>query len=289
MTANPPAITSFIPRVFAALIALAALATPAPAQTGIATVSPEPVVREFLRAFFAGDSEALHRVVDPHQATSRLLAARARSPEEAAAIAEDAQAIRIEPVQEYRFEGKTLDAPPPGSGWPVGTTARFMAPFRGSLLVVSTVRRQDGWKIDLRWWAAEVALMEREAPPPEDSPEFAARSLVAAMLDLDREAAAQFLVPGGPGGDIERLFAGAPPYREPSGHLMALVAEMPLVEAGPDDYARMPSGRIVRGGTTADTRLLVGIYGMFEMPFQLRRIDGRWRVEAEPYFAILNR
>jgi hypothetical protein len=269
--------------VLAAIVIVAGIAAPAHAA---AAPSAEPVVREFLRAFFAGDVAAARRIIEPNPGVNRLLQPRTRPDDELAAIADEARRARVEQVQEYRFQGKALGEPPANGSWPVGTTARFMAPFRGSLLVVSTVYRDEGWKVDLRWWVAQFELMEREAPPPADSPEYAAKSLVASMLDLRRDLAARYVVPGA---DVEALFAGAPPYREPSGHLMALVGEMPLVEAGPDEYVRMPSGRIVRGSSSPETRLLVGIYGMFEMAFLLRRVDGAWKVEPEPYFGILNR
>jgi hypothetical protein len=64
---------------------------------------------------------------------------------------------------------------------------------------------------------------------------------------------------------------------------------MPLVEVGAGEFHRMPSGRVVEGSTAVDRKLIVGQFGPVEMPFELRRIGGAWRVEAEPYFALINR
>ena len=51
----------------------------------------------------------------------------------------------------------------------------------------------------------------------------------------------------------------------------------------------MPSGRVVEGATAADRKVIVGQFGPVEMPFVLRRIGVAWRVEAEPYFRLINR
>jgi len=59
--------------------------------------------------------------------------------------------------------------------------------------------------------------------------------------------------------------------------------EMPLVEIGPGEFCRMPSGRVVEGFAAADRKVIVGQFGPVEMPFVLRRIDAGWRVEVEPY------
>jgi hypothetical protein len=64
---------------------------------------------------------------------------------------------------------------------------------------------------------------------------------------------------------------------------------MPLVEAGAGEFFRTPSGRIVEGTTAEDRKVLVGQFGPVEMPFVLRRIDNAWRVEVEPYYALINR
>ena len=92
-----------------------------------------------------------------------------------------------------------------------------------------------------------------------------------------------------PGGDVNVLFAGAPRYREPSGVLEATTMEMPLVEIGPGEFCRMPSGRVVEGSATADRKVIVGQFGPVEMPFVLRRVGAGWRVEAEPYYELINR
>jgi hypothetical protein len=122
--------------------------------------------------------------------------------------------------------------------------------------------------------------------PAQDSPEFAIRSLLEAMLRLDRAAAARFAAPGA---DMELLFDGAPRQREPSGVLDAAVFEMPLVEIEPGEFARTPTDKVVEGTQAADRKVLVGQFGPVEIPFVVRRVGTAWRVEAEPYFVLMNR
>lgn len=40
---------------------------------------------------------------------------------------------------------------------------------------------------------------------------------------------------------------------------------------------------------TKDEVVMVGLYGPFEMVFQLRRVKGEWRIVPEPYYRIINR
>jgi hypothetical protein len=112
------------------------------------------------------------------------------------------------------------------------------------------------------------------------------RGLTLALIALDRDEALRYALPGA---EIGVLFADAPSVREPSGVLEAAAMEMPLVEVGSGEFYRMPSGRVVEGSTAVDRKVIVGQFGPVEMPFVLRRVGGAWRVEAEPYFALINR
>jgi hypothetical protein len=61
-----------------------------------------------------------------------------------------------------------------------------------------------------------------------------------------------------------------------------------LVQDGPGEFYRCPSGRVVEGTTAADRKVVVGYYGPVEITFVLRRVAATWRVEAEPYFVAIN-
>ena len=64
---------------------------------------------------------------------------------------------------------------------------------------------------------------------------------------------------------------------------------MPLVEIGPGEFVEMPSGRVVEGAAADDRKVLIGLFGPTEMGFVVRKAGTEWRVEAEPYFLLLNR
>ncbi len=91
-----------------------------------------------------------------------------------------------------------------------------------------------------------------------------------------------------PGANLDLLFAGAPRYREPSGHLDAIALEMPIVEIKPGEFYALPSGRVVEGVERDDMKLLVGLFGTVELPFVVRRFGTEWRVEPEPYLPLIN-
>ena len=118
------------------------------------------------------------------------------------------------------------------------------------------------------------------------TPDFAARALTASMIALDRKGAARFAMPGA---NMDLLFAGAPPYREPSGHLDALALEMPIVEISPGEFYPTPSGRIIEGVRRDGIKVLVGLFGSVELPFVLHRVGNEWKVEPEPYLPLINR
>jgi len=198
-------------------------------------------------------------------------------------------ARRLETLQVSRrddvlLRGKPVDVDAQGD-YPVGSVGRFVASGNGGPAVVTLVREADGWKVDLRWWLAMLDMANGQ-PPAAGSPDQAIRSLTLALIALDRNEALRFVTPGA---EISVLFAGAPSVREPSGVLEATAMEMPLVEVGPGEFYRMPSGRVVEGATALDRKVIVGQFGPVEMPFALRRIGGAWRVEAEPYFLLINR
>jgi hypothetical protein len=149
---------------------------------------------------------------------------------------------------------------------------------------MSLVTQADGWKVDLRWLIAATPLTGDE--PPRDTPDYAIKNLLLAMLALNKNAAAGFLAAGG---KPDVLWDSAPRFREPSGVLEGSVVEMPPVTIGPGEFVALPSGRIVEGVSRSDRKVIVGLFGPVEMGFVVVKLGGEWRVEAEPYFRLLNR
>jgi hypothetical protein len=260
------------------------LCMPAGAGANRAAATPERAVRDFITALAMHDSEAFARAIRPHPRASRFINQTPLTPDQRAEAQRQLETLQVHPTDDVFLRGEPVEADAQGD-YPVGTVGHFIAAGSGGPTVVTLVREAEGWRVDLRWW---VALLDMaSAPPPAPgSPDHTIRSLLVALIGLNRKEAMRFVVPGA---DVKLLFAGAPSQREPSGVLEASAMEMPLVEVGTGEFYRLPSERVVEGTTTADRKVIVGHFGPVEIPFVLRRVDGAWRVEAEPYFALINR
>ena len=243
---------------------------------------PEDVIRAMVMAMYANDVAAYNRVTIPHPLRERLTTGGRVNQSKLDQLKDDPDSLQIKERRPplYRGEEAKTDA---SGDYPVGTTALYRVAHGGGPMIVPLVRREDGWKVDLRWWIAMMELATGRQPAP-DSPDRAIRSLLAAMLSLDRAAAAKFAVPGA---DMEVLFDGAPRQREPSGVLDATVFEMPLVEIEPGEYALRANGTVVEGTRAPDHKVLVGLFGPIEIPFVVRRVESAWRVEADPFFMLM--
>lgn len=264
----------------AAIVSLAAMR----ARGAETPTAPERAVREFIKALAMHDASGFAKAVRPDPRSSRFLNPQPLTPDQQADARRRLETLQVRASEEVMLRGQPVQADANGD-YPVGSVGRFLASGDGGPAVVTIVRTKDGWKVDLRWWLAMLD-MASAGEPAEGSPEHAIKNLILALLALNRDAASRFLAPGR---DIGVLFAGAPPYREPSGVLEATTMEMPLVEVGPGEFYAMPSGRVVEGSADADRKLIVGQFGPVAMPFGLRRVGQAWRVEAEPYFALINR
>ena len=245
--------------------------------------SPEAVIRSFVHAMYSNDLVAYEALTLPVPGRERLEKGGAVNVDAKEELEHNPEAVQLRMMRPYQLRGREARRDANGE-YPVGTTVRFSVSYRNPMLV-SLVRTPQGWRIDLRWWLAMLD-MASGPPPDRDSADYAARALIASLLDLDREAAAKFVTPDA---DLDLLFAGAPREREPSDQLGALLAEMPLIEIGPGEFCRMPSGRVVEGVRRNDLKVLVGLYGPLEMPFVVQRIGTRWRVQPEPYFLLILR
>lgn len=264
------------------VLALGILGRPGSSPAQGKVDAPEHVIRAMVVAMYSNDVAGYNRVTLPHPMRARLTEGGQRNEEKLKALEEHPQGLQIIPQRPPVFRGEPVSADAKGD-YPVGTSALYMVAHGGSPMVVTVVRRVDGWKVDLRWW---IALMELASgrEPAQDSPDTAIRSLLAAMLRLDREAASRHVATGA---DMELLFADAPRQREPSGVLDAAVFEMPLVEIEPGEFARTPGGKVVEGSSTADRKVLVGQFGPIEIAFVVTRAGSDWRVAAEPYFRLM--
>jgi hypothetical protein len=242
-------------------------------------------VHAFVRALALHDARAFQSAIVPHPRAERLLNAEPLSTEGRAEAERRLGSLQVRLEDDFQLRGEPVHADPQGD-YPVGTIGHAIAAGQGGPMLVTLVRRPDGWKVDVRWFVAMLDAATAASPPSRESPEAAVRQFLLAMITLDRHGALEHVVPDA---DPALLFAYAPRQREPSGVLEATAMEMAIVEVGTGEFYRLPSGRIVEGLSAADRKVLVGQFGPVEMPFVLRRIGGRWRVEAEPYYALINR
>src|SRR5689334_24340275 len=245
--------------------------------------SPEAVIRACVHAMYANDVTTYETLTLPAPGRERLEKGGAVNTEAKEELEHNPEVVQLRMTRPYQFKGREVSRDASGE-YPVGTTVRFSASYRSSM-VVSLVRTPAGWRIDLRWWLAMLDMVS--APPPDpDSADYVARALIASLINLDRQGAKEFVTPDA---NLDVLFASAPPEPEPSDQLVLLIGEMPLVEIGPGEFCEMPSGRVVEGVRRDDMKVLVGLYGPVEMPFVIQRIGTRWRVQAEPYFLLISR
>lgn len=268
-----------IVRLLLGLACLGALAPAAAAQD--APDSPEPAIRELVTALYAHDVAAYERLTLAHPSRAALTASGRRNDAALRELQQNPDGLQVRQQRPYLLRGAEVE-PGANGRYPDGTTAFFMVAHRGGPMMLLLQRRPEGWRADVRWWAAGLA--QSGAPPVRESPEFAVRAMLRAMFQIDRAGAARWLTdPRG----LELLFASAPSQREPSGVYEATVEEMPLVPLGAGEFHPLPTGEMAEGGTAADRRLLVGWFGPTEIPFVVRRLNGQWRVEPQPYFAVL--
>jgi hypothetical protein len=270
-------------RVFLALAVAACLSAPPAVSAQRGKDDPEPVIRAMVLAMYSNDVVAYDKVTLPHPLKSRLTSGGRVNESALQELKENPGALQIREQREKLFHGKPATLGPTGR-YPTGTTALYRVSHRNSM-VVPLVRRDDGWKVDVRWWIAMMEMMTGP-PPAAGSPDRAIRSMLAAMLRLDRAGAGKFLTDGR---NLDALFADAPRYREPSGVLDATVEEMPLVEIEPGEFYPVPVGPPIEGTREPDRKVLVGLFGPVEMPFVLRKMGSDWRVVAQPYFVLMNR
>ena len=244
--------------------------------------SPESVIRSLALAIYGNDVATYEKITLPHPQLSRLTAGGRVNESALQELKQNPGALQIRERRPLLFKGEPA-TPGPGGAYPVGTTGFYVMAHR-SPMTVTVVKTAQGWKIDPRWWIAMMELATGPGPA-KDSAEDVIKSCLFAMLRLDREAATRFLADAR---EIDLLFLEAPRQREPSGVLEGSLAEMPLVEIAPGEFYPVPVGKVVEGVKDPNRKVLVGLFGPIEMPFVVRRVGSAWRLDAQPYFLLMN-
>jgi hypothetical protein len=271
----------------AAVITLLAL-MPSPALLAAPRPdSPGQMLRQLTAALLRADRAAAEALTKGDPEGIAALSGAEPAPERADRLEGDPTELEIKLLRPYEVEGRAVQTEEADS-LPVGATALVAATLRGGQTQIwRVVHTPLGWKADLRWAARARAMAEQgEALETEGSPAWVARQLTLALLGLDHDRAAQLLLPGA---DPNLVFLGAPEQPDPSGHLQALALEMPLVVLAPGEAARMADGRVALGDDDPERRLLLGLFGVSELPFLLQRSGGSWRAQPQPWFSLMLR
>lgn len=245
--------------------------------------SPEPVIRSFMRAMYSNDVVAFKRLTLPNPRIGLLTTGGKVNQDALRELNEDPGGVQI--IMKRPFQHRGIAAKPDATGkYPIGTTVVYVVAHHRSPIVMVMQKQTDGWKVDPRWWIGMVDLASERGPSPGTAA-YSARALLSALIAMDRKEVIKYAASPA---DVEILFDGAPSQREPSGVLDALALEMPIVELSPGEFRVTPMGQVVHGSTTPNVKVLLGMFGSVEIPFVVRLIGKEWKVEPQPYFALIN-
>lgn len=130
-----------------------------------------------------------------------------------------------------------------------------------------------------------------KAPPEaplafEDSPDGAVRGLLVALAERD-PAALRAVTLSLPPADVKLLLGGAPVPAPDRGKALPLIAGMPMrqMQAGEEIDLGTAGGKFVAApGMVGEGRAVV-VPQHFPTPLSVRRVNGRWRVDAAPLVA----
>lgn len=250
--------------------------------TGVGS-NVDRTIKEFLFATYSGNVAEYQKWIIPEPGSDELIDRRNGSVEELKKLRAEADSIQLRQVSPFVSEGNQVS----GSfsdDLPIGTKATYMTSFRGTLIVIPVVHTKTGWKVDVRFWVA--AKKQSEGSLKQTDPEIVAKqflfyilakqpsklqSLSTSKINPEEYTSANDL----PGGDLDQI--------------LSLCLEMAIVRAREGECFRMPSGEIVRAGTDKDTLVLVGLLGMSEVAFQVKKIGDSWKVVPQRYFEMLRR
>jgi hypothetical protein len=264
-----------------ALAAALIAATSATAQKPVD--SAEPVIRSFVRAMYSNDVVAFKRLTLPNPRIGALTTGGRVNQDALRELNEDPGGLQLKMKRPFEYRG--VAAKPDAAGkYPIGTTAVYVVAHHRSPIVMVVQKQSDGWKVDPRWWIGMVDLAAEHGPAPGTAA-YSARALLSALISMDRKEVLRYTRSPA---DIEILFDGAPSQREPSGVLDALAMEMPIVELSGGEFRVLPMGQVVEGTSAPDVKVLLGMFGSVEIPFVVRRIGKDWKVDPQPYFALIN-
>jgi hypothetical protein len=223
------------------------------------SIAPEigKVIHRVFRSMFSGDLDSLQRDALPHPHLVRLVTMRPP--------VEDLD-WRLEELQMHEI-----------ARYPDGHVIAH-AFFLGCIMPI-TLRPDDSgaWKADMRWW------MVATEPPTELFQK--ARMALYAMVTGDDELLSKtcFFREG-----IDLLTQSGAPSGE-HGVYEDVCANMPMIELAAGERYPWPVGEMdiaKPDDCTGDHRLLMAQFGGDEITFRMKRINGEWFVDPEPFITM---
>jgi hypothetical protein len=254
--------------------------------------SPETVLRTFIKAMYEGDKATFTKLTIPCAGADAFLAS-VKMPEKRKKEFESAFGqLQFQRTEPYMLNGREVK-PLAQTGYPNGTKAMFVtgskvgkrivaAPGFGTM-TFNCIKMTNDWKLDMRW-AIEAAKRKRYE---ENGPEIISQKAIYFQIAKDKTNLAKVTIPTA---NLQPLLQHA---RLPNGdmdQILSLCQEMVLVRAYPGETLVMPSGELKMAvATSSGTVFLIGMLGPVEIPVEVRKVSGQWKVAPQNYFDWLHK
>jgi hypothetical protein len=242
----------------------------------------EQAAREFMYALYANDAADFQKRIIPEAGSTALIGAQTFTPEQLDKLKRDIDALRLQQTSAPSLDGVPL-AHPSGS-FPVGTKTIYATAFRGVALAIPLQRSEGGWKVDVRFWLA--MRKQREVRPQMTDPEMVAKGFLFHVLAKKPDALDEFASDKIKGEDYTAANNLPPGDLD---HILSLCIEMPIVRARTGERVLLPSGETAVGSEQTESLVLIGLMGLVEVPFVVKRVDGAWKVVPQKYFEMLRK
>ena len=256
--------------ILATITLLSGCVAPGPASTSATTV-----IRGFMVALYSNDHAGYDAHILPCNGSELLLGESTLTEVDVAKVRHDVAAMRLLQTDPYRYLGADVAADRKGRH-PTGTKATFMTQFRGVNLVIPVVNTVDGWKVDVRYWLA----MRKEYE--ESDPEVVAKKFLYFLIQLQEKEIRGVTTSGA---DLKTLLKGQAPIED---QYYALALEMQIVQATEGEAMRLPGGRVLKAGNSTESRKwVIGMYGPYQLLFELAREGDVWKTVPRDYLSII--
>jgi hypothetical protein len=256
------------------------------------TDSPEPVLRQFLKALYTGDKVTFSNTTLAYGGTDEFLSSIKVPENRKKDLERDLANVQFERSQPFTLNGLPVKREPT-NGYPNGTKVIYVTGSRhGGRLVADSgfgtisltcVKHANQWKLDMRWAVESAKKKIFKTTDPEIIAEKAIfyqiandKTNLAKVVTPDFDVKSLLKHPSLPDGDMDQIFA--------------LCQEMVFVLPFSEETFELPSGKIMKQSEkTPDNLILLGMMGPCEIAVELKKIHGEWKVIPQDYFGFLHK